>query len=86
MGWVKRKADEHQCPKPKWDAGVREGDIWECDQCKRQWIISKITFEDRPAGAIWIDWTLYRSAPAYAVNGVRTADDAARGVTAWRDR
>lgn len=54
--WIKRKSDEHQCKKPGWDAGVSVGDIWQCLGCGKCWAITKIEFEDRPAGAIWISW------------------------------
>ena len=57
MGWIKRQADEHQCNKPFSDYKVRVGDIWECDECYKAWIVDKVEFEDRPCGGVYITWS-----------------------------
>lgn len=44
--WVKRKADEHVCAKPKYeesgDGTVSSGDLWVCDICGSIWEVYSV--------------------------------------------
>lgn len=42
MGWIKRKKNEHVCPKPELYGADKPdyGDVWECDDCGTQWKVS----------------------------------------------
>lgn len=55
MAWIRRQADEHVCRKPQLSVtwGVRDGDIWECDDCLRQWEVHS----DQRDGAYWMPAT-----------------------------
>lgn len=56
MGWIKQKSAEHGCKKPSWSADVSKGDIWQCDDCQTKWAVTDIQFEDRPCGAVRLQW------------------------------
>lgn len=79
MGWIKRKIDEHVCPKPKWNKDIAVGDIWQCDECKLQWRVVEVSrgqYDQRDN--CWfgqkVEYTFHQpTAPGIP-------------VTSWRDR
>lgn len=58
VGWIKRKKDEHVCPKPELDGLDRPwpGDIWACDECGQHWMI-----QDSQLDGLY--WTPHRDPP-----------------------
>ncbi len=59
MGWVYRKADQHECQKPELpgrlsyggDILIWPGDVWQCDDamCGIYWVV----VEDQRDGLYW---------------------------------
>jgi hypothetical protein len=52
--WVYRDKDIHRCPKPSYTQGVKTGDIWECNECHKQW---KVTVNSDQREGTWLTWT-----------------------------
>lgn len=54
--WVYRDADIHRCgkPTPSESRNVKTGDIWECNRCKKQWVV-KVNRDQREG--TWFTWT-----------------------------
>lgn len=74
--WIYRDAEIHRCPKPGHDTSVKVGDRWQCDNCKKVWVVSKINhhFDPRPGESYsTLEWREHSSSPP------------APSTTYWRD-
>jgi hypothetical protein len=55
MAWIRQQEKKHKCFLPPFAPYTNgAGDIWECDDCKQQWIL----FEHAGGG---LDWTKYNT-------------------------
>lgn len=62
--WTYREADIHKCTKPPYDDKVRKLDRWKCDQCKTEWIVSRIVFDQKDGNwLVWDNYETWKSVP-----------------------
>ena len=75
--WIYRDADIHRCPKPNYEKDAKAGDRWQCNECSKVWVVTKVNhhYDPRPGESYsTLDWR--------EEGDVRPTP----GVTSWRDR
>lgn len=53
--WIHRDADQHRCAKPTYEKGGKRGDIWKCDECGLEWIVTSVDYDQRD-NCRWFVW------------------------------
>lgn len=58
--WIYRDKDVHRCSKPAWEPGGRKGDVWKCDECGKEWVVTRVDYDQRD-NTSWFTWAEYES-------------------------